>query len=241
VFERLRHAVAKPALDLDGCGEAVIRGLMTVDVRSLADLMEVPEHVVRKAGLGDAATAKFLSERERVKSAPLWRKYHALGIELVGRTVSKELALAYPTIVQLANARDLTEKVGPVRAFAIMKYLGDHADELERLDAAGFKFEEAGHASAGPKPFQGKQLVITGTLISGSREAVAAKIEAAGGLVKGSVGKKTDYLVVGDMPGGNKTRDAKKHGTKILTEEELYSLLGLPLEAVADGPNLDDL
>jgi DNA ligase (NAD+) len=243
VFERLRHAVAKSALDLDGCGDAYVRILMNADVRDLADLMEVPEHSLHSVGAGKSAATKFVLERERVKSAPLWRKYHALGIEGVGQTVCKELALAYPTILDLARASDLETRVGPVRAAAIRAYLIDNADMIERLDRVGFRFGEpqaaAGEAQ-GAKPLQGKVLCITGTLMSGSREAVAAKIEKAGGLVKGSVGKKTDYLIIGDMPGANKTSAAKKYGTKVLSEEELYALLGEKFE-LAQQVNVDDL
>jgi DNA ligase (NAD+) len=50
-------------------------------------------------------------------------------------------------------------------------------------------------------------------------------IQAAGGTVGSSVGKKTDYLVVGEDP-GSKLKKAKELEIEILTEDELLSMLG---------------
>jgi hypothetical protein len=35
---------------------------------------------------------------------------------------------------------------------------------------------------------------------------------------------------VGEGAGNNKSADAKKYGTKCITEHELYELMGLPME-----------
>ncbi len=50
-------------------------------------------------------------------------------------------------------------------------------------------------------PLAGKTFVLTGTLPNLKREEAAAKIEAAGGKVSGSVSKKTDYVVAGEEAG----------------------------------------
>jgi DNA ligase (NAD+) len=59
------------------------------------------------------------------------------------------------------------------------------------------------------------------------------------------VSAKTDYLVVGENPGANKTAGAKKHGTKIITEDELYVVLELDPNNLPSDPlanvNIDEL
>ena len=65
--------------------------------------------------------------------------------------------------------------------------------------------------------------MLTGTLPSLKREEAAAKIEAAGGKVTGSVSKKTDYVVAG-ADAGSKLEKAQKLGVKILDENELLRL-----------------
>ena len=66
-------------------------------------------------------------------------------------------------------------------------------------------------------PFAGKTFVLTGTLPTLTREAAAAKIEAAGGKVSGSVSKKTDYVLAG-AEAGSKLAKAQELGVKILDE-----------------------
>jgi NAD-dependent DNA ligase len=72
-------------------------------------------------------------------------------------------------------------------------------------------------------PLAGKTFVLTGTLPKLKREEAAAKIEAAGGTVSGSVNKKTDYVVAGE-DAGSKLDKAQKLGVKIISEPELLKL-----------------
>jgi DNA ligase (NAD+) len=68
---------------------------------------------------------------------------------------------------------------------------------------------------------------VTGVL-SRKREDVHAAIRAAGGEVHDSVKKTTTYLVAGDKTGKSKLEQAKKYGTQVLTEAELYAILEAP-------------
>jgi DNA ligase (NAD+) len=219
---RLKHATAKSALDWDGMGDAQILALYGQGFSKLSDLFSK-----EPTGFTPAAAKKFVAERERVKKAPLWRKLASLGIEGVGNTLCKELAAKYRSIEAIAAAprSELTTLLGPVNCASLVKFIEENADEIEKLVSCGMVFEEAGVAG----PLSGKEFVVTGTLMSGTRGQVAARIEAAGGLVKGSVSRKTNYLVVGTGGGANKAAGAAKHGTICLTEDELYKLLGQPM------------
>ena len=75
-------------------------------------------------------------------------------------------------------------------------------------------------------PLTGSSYVITGTLERLSREEATAALEALGAKVAGSVSSKTTGLIVGEEPGGSKVKGAQKHGTAILSEDELVALLG---------------
>lgn len=223
---RIKHATAKSALNWDGMGDAQILALYGQGFSKLSDLF-----TKEPTGLTPAAAKKFAAERERVKKVPLWRKLAALGIEGVGNTLCKELAAKYRSIEAIAAAprTELVTLLGPVNYASLAKFIEENAEEIERLVQAGVVFEEVGVAG----PFSGKEFVITGTLMSGTRGQVAARIEAAGGLVKGSVSRKTNYLVVGTGGGANKAAGAAKHGTICLTEEELYKLLGTAMPTVS--------
>ena len=74
-------------------------------------------------------------------------------------------------------------------------------------------------------PLSGKKLVITGTLATMGRNQAVQLVINAGGRVADSVSKETDYLVIGEKPGGNKTSRAKELGITILTEDEFVALV----------------
>lgn len=230
-IERMRHAVGKGSLDWDGFGDAQALDLISAGYTTLSSLFAIPANTVELLLKGSAAR-KFLKERERVKTQPLWRKLHALGIELVGSTMCKELAAKWTSLAEMADHKlEVDALLGPVKSENFWNAIVDLADDIGRMDELGMKFSEE-RASG---PLSGKSFVITGTLMSGTRDQVSKRIEDAGGIVKGSVGKSTNYLIVGEAPGGNKTAAAKKYGTTILPEEGLYSLIGIPMPTPALG------
>ncbi|MEI3153811.1 MAG: BRCT domain-containing protein [Odoribacter sp.] len=67
--------------------------------------------------------------------------------------------------------------------------------------------------------------MITGTL-SRPREYFKELILNAGGKVSDSVSAKTAYLLAGENA-GSKLKKAEKLGTKIITENEFYSMLNV--------------
>ena len=73
-------------------------------------------------------------------------------------------------------------------------------------------------------PFEGKTVVVTGTLKNYSRGEIKSKLEILGAKVSGSVSKKTDYVVAGEEA-GSKLIKANELGVKVLTEEEFETIV----------------
>jgi DNA ligase (NAD+) len=126
-----------------------------------------------------------------------------------------------------ASIEDLTAvgDIGEISARAIKNFFEEEENRkiLERLKASGLRFEaqreEIGDA------LSGLAICITGTLPTMSREQATELIEKNGGKVVGSVSGKTSMLLMGEAA-GSKAAKAKELGIRIITEDELRSMLG---------------
>jgi DNA ligase (NAD+) len=243
VYARLVFSVGNDALDIDGCGEVGVKLLMkNANVRRLSDLFHLKDFSFFKP----AQRKKVQDGLEKSKKAPLWRKLAALNIEGIGKVSSQDLATKFSTLSgmfeglteeELEDLKKhpklpgtplpdhLPEVIGKVASAAFREWVGNNLDELEYLQKSGFEFFEDKKASG---PLTGKAFCITGTLASGRNE-VSAMIEQYGGVVKGSVTRKVDYLVQGSDGGQGKASGASKWGTVKISEEELYRMIGIPM------------
>ena len=120
-------------------------------------------------------------------------------------------------------------------AEAVRQYLDDprNQETVARLRAHGLRFEEAAREDAAG-PLDGRTFVLTGRLESLTRGEAQARIEALGGQAGSTVGKGTDYVVVGE-DAGSKLAKARKLGITMLDEQAFVALLG---EADPEAPRL---
>lgn len=72
--------------------------------------------------------------------------------------------------------------------------------------------------------FAGKNIVLTGTLVSLSRDEAKAIIHAQGGKVSSSVSTQTDMVVAG-AKAGSKEDKARNLGVRIVTEKEFLKMV----------------
>jgi DNA ligase (NAD+) len=221
-------------MDIEGGGEVLVRQLvekgLVSDVAGLYSL--TLSEVAGLERMGEKSARNFLDGVEASKQRDMWRVLFGLGILHVGAGVAKALGRGFATLddVFAASVDQLTEceDVGDVIAQSVVQWHGDARNRklIERLHKAGVNFNSQLYqpkAKAGP--LAGKTLVLTGTLPNLKREEAAAKIEAAGGKVSGSVSKKTDYVVAG-AEAGSKLDKAQKLGVKIIDEAGLLRLCG---------------
>jgi len=231
---RLEHWCSRGALDIEGGGEVLVRQLVKAGlVREVADLYRLKlDEVTGLERMGEKSAQNFLEGVQLSKKRDLWRVLYGLGILHVGAGVAKALGRCFATLDDIfaASVDQLTdcEDVGEVIAQSIVQWHGDDRNRklVEHLRKAGLNFKsELYQPRAAAGPFAGKTFVLTGTLPNLKREEAAAKIEAAGGKVSGSVSKKTDYVVAGEEA-GSKLDKAEKLGVKILDEAEFLKLFG---------------
>lgn len=231
---RIEHWCGRGAMDIEGGGEVLARQLVGSGlVRDVADLYSLKlAEVAHLERMGEKSAQNFLAGVAASKSRDLWRLIYGLGILHVGAGVAKALGRSFATLDDLLNASipQLTdcEDIGEIIAQSIMQWQGEAGNRklVERLRRAGLNFQsELYQPQAQPGHLAGKTFVLTGTLPNLKREEAAAKIEAAGGKVSGSVSKKTDYVVAG-AEAGSKLDKATQLGVPIIDEAELLRLCG---------------
>jgi DNA ligase (NAD+) len=159
----------------------------------------------------------------------LERFVYGLGIRQVGVQTAIDLTTNFKTLNKLSSSTidelSEVEGIGEVVAESIVEWFEEPRNKrlLGKFEKYGVK-PESGHEVSGP--LVGKSFVITGSLESMSREEAAERIRDLGGTFQSSVGKETDYLVVGANVGESKLEKANKLGTKQIDEQEFRKLTG---------------
>jgi len=230
---RLEHWCARGAMDIEGGGEVLVRQLVQAGlVKDVADLYKLTlSQVAGLERMGEKSAQNFLAGVESSKTRDLWRLIFGLGILHVGVGVAKKLGRQFASLdeIQKASLDELTraEDVGEVIAQSLYDWFQQARNHelIERLRASGLNFQSHSRPAPGAETGQltGKTFVLTGTLPTLKREEAAAKIEAMGGKVSGSVSKKTDYLLAGE-DAGSKLEKARALGVKIIDEAEFLKM-----------------
>jgi DNA ligase (NAD+) len=156
-----------------------------------------------------------------------------MGIRYVGETVAKKLAQALGNIDTLMHADKETllgiDEIGDVIAESLTSYFSepDHQNLVEKLKAAGLQMESAAKTQTQKgSTLAGLTFVISGVFSRMSRDEAKEIIEAQGGKCSGSVSSKTDYLLAGEGMGPAKLEKATQLGVKIISEDDLMSMIG---------------
>lgn len=218
VFQTLKHACGKSALDIDGCGEVLVREMMKHGVRKLSDIF-----TVNPAFMKPAVRKRFEAGRQACVGQPLWRKFHALGVEGFGQTLCQEVAGRWSSLSSALDEPDkLRDLVGKVVFNNLLDYFQSNLTEFGALDE--HIVMSATEEATGP--LKGKSFCITGDMKSGSRHVVERRIEEAGGMAKTSVTRHLSFLIRGENAGRIKPDKAAKYGVPVISEEQLYEMMG---------------
>jgi DNA ligase (NAD+) len=243
-IEHLKLFASRRTFDIEGLGEKQIELFFEKDwVKEPADIFTLEARnkkikLEEVEGYGETSVRNLFAAIEQRREISLERFIYSLGIRQVGETTALALARGYGSWkafhdaglkVAKADAEaiaemDALDQIGETVIAAVGAYFGESHNrgivdrlvkEVTILDAEKPKTDSA---------IAGKTVVFTGSLEKMTREEAKATAERLGAKAAGSVSKKTDYVVAG--PGaGSKLAEAKKHGVKVLTEDEWLKLV----------------
>ncbi len=229
-WKRIEHYASKSALDIEGLGEKNVIALLQAELISdQADIYKLQiDEVLELDRFAEVSAAKLVNAIQAKKQPPLARFLYGLGIRHVGAQTAIDLSNHFKTLDKIAQAKidELSEVdgVGEVVAESIAEWFAEPSNQalLAKFQDFGVQPQSVKHVGG---KLSGKSFVVTGTLQTMGREEAAEKIRAQGGVFQSSVGKDTDYLVVGANVGASKLAKAAKLGTEQLSEEEFIKLI----------------
>jgi DNA ligase (NAD+) len=231
-LRKIVYFAGKDAMDIENLGEKVIERLMQRGfVKTPSDIYKLTEmQLYQLDSFKSKAVKRLLDSIERSRNVPLAKFIMALGIKYVGAGTAELLANKAGDIDSLAtmSKEELLdiEGIGEKAAGAVLEFFANESnrEEIRRLLSGGVSPQKVKVKNFDGHPFYGKSFVLTGTMEKYSRSAAASLIKERGGKVVGSVSKKTDFVVVGKLP-GSKLDKAKALGAMILNEAEFEGML----------------
>jgi DNA ligase (NAD+) len=235
--ETIRHFVSRNAMDIEGLGDERIAQLVAAgllkDIPGLYRLER--ETLAALPGWGEKSADNLLASLAESRHRPLARLLFGLGIRMVGERTAKLLAQHFGSLAALAAASEeelqVVDEIGPKVAASVRAFFADPRQQrrLAALAAAGVEPPPVERPTAASLPLAGRTVVLTGKLESMSREEAAARLEALGARVAGSVSKKTSFVVAGE-DAGSKLDKAMSLGIEILSEAEFLRRTSPPAE-----------
>ncbi|WP_274308266.1 NAD-dependent DNA ligase LigA [Solibacillus daqui] len=235
IAEGVKHFVSRNAMNIDGLGEKVVEQLLREnyiqDVSGLYDL--TIEQLVNLERMGQKSATNLVDAVAKSKDNSLERLLFGLGVRHVGEKAAKILAEHFETMdaLMLATVEQLKDihEIGDKMAESVVAYFANEQIQelINRLKDRGINMTYKGKkvvVEVGTNPFAGKTIVLTGKLQQLTRNEAKAKIEQLGGIVAGSVSKKTDLVIVGE-DAGSKLEKAQSLGIEIWDELRLIDQL----------------
>ncbi|GAB0170920.1 NAD-dependent DNA ligase LigA [Lysinibacillus sp. CTST325] len=237
IAESIKYFVSRNAMNIDGLGDKVVEQLLRADlIHDISDLYHLTiEQLVELERMGEKSAANLVSAIQASKENSMERLLIGLGIRHVGEKAAKIVSEEFGTMeaVMAATEEQLVaiHEIGDKMASSLVEYFSneDARAVIGRLAEVGVNMTYKGkkiEVAVGDNPFAGKTIVLTGKLEQLTRNEAKAKIEELGGIVTGSVSKKTDLVIAG-AEAGSKLAKAEQLGIEVWNEDSLIEQLNL--------------
>lgn len=238
LIAKLTHATSKNALNIDGLSEATIEKFVNLGwLKSIKDiyyLKNYAKNISNLEGFGKKSAEKLLKAIEDSRNTDLSKFLYALGIPLIGKSASKDIARTCEYNIDIFR---MTINLEQTNAFKNIEGFGDEMnkslivwwnknkyDFCELVQELSFVIPDDNNLSIN---LSGKTFCITGTLSHYSnRNELIDVIEKFGGKVTGNVSAKTDYLINNNKESeSTKNKKARQLNIPIISEEDFIKMI----------------
>lgn len=229
---KLKHAVSRDALNIDGLSEATIQKFIDLgwltSIKDIYHLSDYEKRITNLEGFGKKSVTKLMKAIENSRNTTFDRFLYALSIPLCGEKASKMIAETEDYQVEnffqdmaLYGAKffNYLPGVGDALVNNLDEYFKDNCNKIFELSKE-FKFTIPTKVNLTDNRLEGLTFVVTGKVNQyKSRDELKKEIESLGGKVAGSVSAKTTVLINNDINStSSKNKKAKELDVPILTE-----------------------
>ena len=237
LINRLDHFCGKKGLDIKGLSKATLEKLIdwgwVSNYISLFTLKDYRSEWIKKPGFGVKSVDKVLDAIEAARNCELSAFISALGIPLIGTSVSKELVKVFSNWNSFIGAIETGYHFWDISGFGFEMHssiINFDYTEAKILIEKYLKIniiQETDEKSE--NNLNNLNFVITGKVNRfKNRDELKSFIETRGGKVAGSISGKTNYLINNDTEStSSKNISAKKLGIPIISEETFIEMFSL--------------
>lgn len=232
IIKTLQFFGSKESMNIEGFSIKTAEQLYKeLNIRDISDLYTITtEQLLTLEGFKDKKAQNIYNSIQETKNSSLDKFIVALGIDNIGKVAAKLLAEKFETLENIMNATyDEIINIpsfGDISTHSVIDYFKKDKNKLtiKKMIQLGIKLSYQKKVVNSSSIFNGKTVVLTGSLQEMTREEATAKLESLGAKITSSVSKKTDMIIYGDNAGSklSKAQELIEKGANIslLTESE---------------------
>lgn len=245
LLSKFVNFVSRDAMNIRGLSEATLKRFIDLGwLKDYPDIYNLAEHkseMENLDGFGIKNVSSLLSSIEESRKCKLVNFVTALGIELIGKSIAKDICKfidkislsnnenPYNMFIERIKKRKYfghIDGIGFYTSLSMDGYFKENLEMVEKL-AEELEFEMPESKKESAVDLTGMTFVVTGKVNKfANRNAIKDEIESRGGKVAGSVSKNTNYLVNNDVNStSSKNKKAQQLGIPIIDEDELIKIL----------------
>lgn len=234
IVTRITHFASRDAMDIETFSEKTAEQLYDeLHIHEPADLFTLTfDDLIKLDRFGEKKANNLLQAIEDSKGRDLASFLFALGIPNTGKSTTKVLADHFRDLSAVMSATVdelmLLPDIGGIVAESIVSFFADPfiQDGIQKMLALGVEAKAPEQLAIPPAAsfFNGKTVVLTGTLHKLGRDEASKRLEALGAKVTGSVSKKTDLVIAGEKA-GSKLAKAVELGIPVIEDEDEFIAL----------------
>ncbi len=240
--EKLKHIVSKEAFNIDGLGKKVIDQFWDLNlIKNPSDIFNLNfDKIKNLEGWGELSTKNLKIAIEQARNISLNKFIYSIGIRHIGQENAKILGSFFKSIDQFQNLLSKTHRdeilknlndldgIGETQIISL-KIFFSNSKNIEIIKNFIIKLNIQNFSEKNKKgKLSNINVMFTGSFRKISRSEAKALAENSGGKVLGSVSKKLNILVVGNLkPTKKKIDKAKELKIKIYSEDEWYNFLNI--------------